>query len=46
MRNGSAGIAADVADAGLQQRFADSENAFTVEYLTAAQAQKLHLLLE
>ena len=46
MRDGRALIAADVSDAGLQQRFGDRENAFAVEHVAGTEAEALHLSRE
>ena len=46
MRNRRALIAADVSDAGLQQRLRDRENAFATKLLACAEAQRLHFLRE
>ena len=42
MRNRRALIAADIGDAGLQQRLGDGENAFAAEFLAFAEFEILH----
>ena len=43
MRDRRALIAADIADAGLQQRLGDGENAFAAEFLAVAELEVLDL---
>ena len=46
VRHRRALIAADIGDAGLQQRLGDGKDAFAVEGVAVAQLQRLHFLLE
>jgi hypothetical protein len=46
VRDGRALVAADVRDAGLQQRFRDGEDAFAVKGVALAELEQLHFLLE
>ncbi len=39
-------VAADIADAGLQQRLGDGQDAFTPEHLAGAQPQRFHFPFE
>ena len=43
MRDRRALVAADIGDAGLQQRLGDGENALAAEFLAVAELQVLHL---
>ena len=46
MRDRRALIAADIGDAGLQQRLGDCEDAFAVEGFAVAKLERLHFFLE
>ncbi len=46
MRHRRALIAADIADAGLQQRLGDGEDAFAAKGLAGAEPQRIHFFLE
>ena len=46
MRHRRALIAADIGDAGLQQRLGHGEDAFAAEGLAVAERERLHFLLE
>jgi hypothetical protein len=46
VRDGRALVAADISDAGLQQRLGDGQDALAMEHLAVAQAQQLDLFPE